>query len=146
MLANHLLGGKTMLWMLDGLVVATSEGATVTREAALWEGTSFDGGFTASVFLSQDPVALDSVGADLLANQPVVKSRNSALAGNLGVENYLHEAALAPAPPSGAAYLDGAGNPAESRGVHEHWNNATERLYSRDRGEAEGIELVRILR
>lgn len=146
LLANHLLGAKTMLWMLDGLVAATSEGATVTREAALWEGAPFDGGFTASVFLSQDPVALDSVGADFLINQPAVTSRNAALAGNLGVENYLHEAALAPAPPSGTAYLDGAGNPAESLGVHEHWNNATERLYSRDRGEAEGIELVRILR
>ncbi len=145
LLANRLLGAKTMLWMLDGLVVATSEGATVTREAAFWEGAPFDGGFTASVFLSQDPVALDSVGADFLINQPAVTSRNAALAGNLGVENYLHEAALADTPPSGAAYLDGAGNPAGSFGVHEHWNNAAERLYSRDRGEAEGIELFRIL-
>ena len=41
---------------------------------------------------------------------------------------------------------DGAGNPVESLGVHEHWNNSVERLYSRDRGESEGIELVRILR
>ncbi len=38
LLANRLLGAKTMLWMLDGLVVATSEGATVTREAAFWGG------------------------------------------------------------------------------------------------------------
>ena len=42
--ANRLLGGKTMLWMLDGLVPATSEGASVTREAAQWEGAPFDGG------------------------------------------------------------------------------------------------------
>ena len=53
---------------------------------------------------------------------------------------------MASAPPSGAAYRDGAGNPVESLGVHEHWNNSVERLYSRDRGESEGIELVRILR
>lgn len=146
LIANHLLGGKTVLWMLDGLVTATSEGASVTREAALWEGAPFDGGFAASVFLSQDPVAIDSVGADFLVNQPAVTSRNAALDGDLGVENYLHEAALAPAPPSGSAYCDGAGNLVESLGVHEHWNNKTERLYSRNRGEAEGIELVRILR
>ena len=146
LLANAHLGAKTMLWMLDGLVTATSEGASVTRDAALWEGSPFDGGFAASVFFSQDPVALDSVGADFLINQPAVTSRNAALAGNLGVENYLHEAALADAPPSGATYLDGAGNPAKSLGVHEHWNNAVERLYSRDRGEGEGIELFRILR
>ena len=77
--------------------------------------------------------------------EPAVGSA-PALEGNLGVENYLHEAALASAPPSGAAYRDGAGNPVESLGVHEHWNNSVERLYSRDRGESEGIELVRILR
>lgn len=142
----RLAGGKTMLWMLDGLVPATSEGASVTREAAQWEGAPFDGGFAASIFLSQDPVAIDSVGADFLINQPAVVSRNAALEGNLGVQNYLHEAALASAPPSGAAYRDGAGNPVESLGVHEHWNNSVERLYSRDRGESEGIELVRILR
>lgn len=146
LLANRLLGGKTMLWMLDGLVTAVSEGASVTREAALWEGAPFDGGFAACIFLSQDPVAIDSVGADFLINQPAVTSRNAALEGNLDVENYLHEAALASAPPSGAAYRDGAGNPVESLGVHEHWNNSVERLYSRDRGESEGIELVRILR
>ena len=146
LLANAHLGGKTVLWMLDGLVPAASEGASVTPEAARWEGAPFDGDFAASVLFSQDPVALDSVGADFLINQPAVTGRNAALAGNLGVENYLHEAALASSAPSGAVYLDGAGSPAESLGVHEHWNNATERLYSRDRGEAEGIELVRILR
>lgn len=146
LLANVHLGGKTVLWMLDGLVPATSEGASVTAEAARWEGAPFDGGFAASLLLSQDPVALDSVGADFLINQPAVTSRNAALDGNLGVENYLHEAALVAAPPSGAAYRDGAGGPVGNLGVHEHWNNAVERLYSRDRGEAEGIELVRILR
>lgn len=146
LLANVHLGDKTVLWMLDGLVPATSEGASVTAEAARWEGAPFDGGFAASLLLSQDPVALDSVGADFLINQPSVTSRNAALDGNLGVENYLHEAALVAAPPSGAAYRDGAGGPVGNLGVHEHWNNAVERLYSRDRGEAEGIELVRILR
>mgnify|MGYP002567188261 CR=1 FL=1 len=110
--------------------------------SALTEGITGD----PSLLLSQDPVALDSVGADFLINQPAVVSRNAALEGNLGVQNYLHEAALASAPPSGAAYRDGAGNPVESLGVHEHWNNSVERLYSRDRGESEGIELVRILR
>ncbi|MEG2533886.1 MAG: hypothetical protein RSB04_12840 [Gordonibacter sp.] len=71
---------------------------------------------------------------------------NAALEGNLGVANYLHEMALAVAPPSDAAYRNSAGDPVESLGVHEHWNNATERLCSRDCGAAEGIELVRILR
>jgi hypothetical protein len=29
-------------------------------------------------------------------------------------------------------------------GVHEHWNNAVDKQYSRDRGLAEGIELVKL--
>jgi hypothetical protein len=29
-----------------------------------------------------------------------------------------------------------------SRGVHEHWNNATARKYSRNLGGKEGIELI----
>jgi hypothetical protein len=29
-----------------------------------------------------------------------------------------------------------------SLGVHEHWNNATERKYSRNMGRKEGIELI----
>lgn len=31
-------------------------------------------------------------------------------------------------------------------GVHEHWNNSTEKLYSRNLGEDEGIELVRLIK
>jgi hypothetical protein len=31
-----------------------------------------------------------------------------------------------------------------SLGVHEHWNNATDRKYSRNLGKNEGIELVTV--
>lgn len=31
-------------------------------------------------------------------------------------------------------------------GVHEHWNNSAEKLYSRNLGKDEGIELVSILK
>ena len=30
-------------------------------------------------------------------------------------------------------------------GVHEHWNNATDKKYSRNLGKGEGIELVSIM-
>ncbi len=30
----------------------------------------------------------------------------------------------------------------ESLGVHEHWNNATDKQYSRNLGKRQGIELV----
>jgi hypothetical protein len=45
-------------------------------------------------------------------------------------------------PASGTIYdPDGRGARA-SLGVHEHWNNATDRKYSRNLGRKEGIELI----
>jgi parallel beta-helix repeat protein len=58
-------------------------------------------------------------------------------------ENYLHEAAMADNPPSGTIYdPEGDGTPLTSLGVHEHWNNAVEKKYSRNLGTGDGIELV----
>ena len=56
----------------------------------------------------------------------------------------IHEAALANNAPSGAEYLDGLGNHLQSLGVHEHWNNATDKQYGRNLGKIEGIELIQI--
>jgi hypothetical protein len=57
----------------------------------------------------------------------------------------LHEAALIPDPCSGATYdPNNDGGLTESLGVHEHWNNATDKQYSRnlDPLNGTGIELV----
>jgi hypothetical protein len=60
------------------------------------------------------------------------------------VDNYLHEAALAQRPPSGTRYAPaGDGKSLQSLGVHEHWNNAEQKQYTRDLGTGEGIELVK---
>ena len=69
-----------------------SEGVSITRENSRWQQAPFNGHYTASVFVSQDPVAIDSVGADLLMDEPTVTSRNGSLRNNPTVENYLHEA------------------------------------------------------
>ena len=37
---------------------------------------------------------------------------------------------------------DGDGNALTSQGVHEHWNNATDKQYTRNLGTGNGIELV----
>lgn len=99
---------------------------------------------TSSVFVSQDPVAIDSVGADFLINEPAVTDRNGALKNNPNVENYLHEAGLVGNAPSGNVYQNGNGENVTNLGVHEHWNNSVEKLYSRNLGEDEGIELVSV--
>lgn len=145
LLATEQLGAKTVLYMLDGLICAPSEGANITLENSQWQQAPFNGGFTASLLFSQDAMAIDSVGADLLMNEPAVTERNGALRGNVGVEGYLHEGALAETgeAPSGTDYAI-EGHDVSNLGVHEHWNNSTDKLYGRNLGEDEGIELVRI--
>ena len=69
---------------------------------------------------------------------------NTVLKDNQNVENYLHEAGLVASAPSGAVYLDGDGNVVGNLGVHEHWNNSTDKQYSRDLGHDEGIELIKM--
>ena len=100
-----------------------------------------NGDYTSSIFVSQDPVAIDSVGADFLNNEPTVTAGNRS-AADITNENYLHEAGLVSNAPSGTTYMDGNDQAVANLGVHEHWNNSTEKLYSRNLGKDEGIELV----
>jgi uncharacterized protein (DUF362 family) len=125
------LGGKTMLYMLDGLYASSHNEGNVIRFA------SFGDTWAASLLASQDPVAIDSVGLDILRNEP----RATEVRGN--ADNYLHEAAQAGKPRSGTIYDPAkTGTRLASLGVHEHWNNASERKYSRNLGRKDGIELV----
>jgi len=126
------LGGKTLLYMIDGLYAAEHQGGPVIRYV------SFDNDWTSTLLVSQDPVAIDSVGLDIIRNEPGATEDKGA-----GTENYLHEAALAHDPPSGTFYdPDSDGEPLASLGVHEHWNNSEERQYSRNLGTGDGIELI----
>ena len=131
LIGHRHLGGKTLLYMLDGLYPAEHQQGNAIRFV------SFGDDWASSLFMSQDPVAIDSVGVDFLRNEP----RATQVRGN--PDNYLHEAALAGKPPSGAVYdPEQDRQPLTSLGVHEHWNNATEKKYARNLGKAEGIELV----
>ncbi len=143
-MANEYLGGRTMLYMLDAIICAPSEGTSITGENSQWQQAPFGGDYTSSILVSQDPVAIDSVGADFLANEPTITEHNGTMAHNPAVENYLHEAGLVADAPSGTIYQNGNGEPVTNLGVHEHWNNAEERLYSRNLGKEEGIELISI--
>jgi hypothetical protein len=131
LLAHKHLGGKTLLYVHDLLYGAASQGSPVIKYQSLGNH------WGSSLFMSQDPVAIDSVGLDFIRNEP-----------NAGEcrgkpENYLHEAALAASPPSGTLYdPDQDGKPVTSLGVHEHWNNAADRQYSRNLGRRQGIELA----
>jgi uncharacterized protein (DUF362 family) len=111
------LGGKTILYLIDGLYAAPHQSVLPER----WE----------------DPVAIDSVAVDFCAAEKTVKLMTG------DVDNYLHEAALAHQPPSGTRYAPaGDGTTLVSLGVHEHWNGPEKKQYSRNLGTGQGIELV----
>ncbi|MFC1854038.1 DUF362 domain-containing protein [candidate division CSSED10-310 bacterium] len=136
------LGGKTILYLIDGLYGGYFAHATPYK----WKMSPFNNDWPSSLFLSMDPVAIDSVAYDfLLAEWPDVVQGGSGSAGSLqgGAEDYLHEAALAHDPPSGTFYdPNGDNSGRQSLGVHEHWNNPDSKLYSRNLGKENGIELV----
>jgi len=132
------LGGKTLLYLIDGLYAGKHAKERAPRK---WNSSGFNGDWSSSLFVSQDPVAIDSVGFDFLWTEWDDAPHRS------GTSDYLVEAALADDPPSGTFYdPDHKGNVArlESLGVYEHWNNPTDKQYSRNLGTGKGIELVKL--
>jgi len=127
-----------MLYLVDGLYGGVHYVEHLPRK---FQSAPFNDDWTSSLFASQDPVAIDSVGLDFLQVDLPEPARMP------GTDDYLHEAALANDPPSGTYYdPDHATNTVRlaSLGVHEHWNNATDKQYSRNLGKNEGIELVKV--
>jgi len=138
--ANH-LGGKTVLFMIDALFGTRDANDPVIEQFAGWKNL-FGGQWSSSFFMSQDPVAIDSVGYDFLRSEFGTFLASSHGGGHeVNADNYLHEAARADNPPSGTVYQPD-GVRLASLGVHEHWNNAKDKQYSRNLNRGgKGIEL-----
>jgi hypothetical protein len=141
------LGAKTMLYVVDGLYGMMTNVGAPRPDRDRWKNL-FNGEWSSCFFMSQDPVAIDSVCLDFLRSE---YPRDLGFSGNkafpLGsirnCDNYLHEAALGtnvrlgPYKPNGVII--------GSQGVHEHWNNPVDRKYSRNLGsQGKGIELVTV--
>jgi hypothetical protein len=134
------LGAKTLLFMVDALYAVQDEGAVVSPNSK-WLSAPFNNGWTSSLFLSQDNVAIESVCLDFIRTEAAINKNDTTVYG--AVDNYLHEAAQADNPPSGTVYRpSGNGPQLQSLGVHEHWNNPIEKNYSKNLGTGNGIELV----
>ncbi|MGB2808228.1 MAG: DUF362 domain-containing protein [Sedimentisphaerales bacterium] len=132
------LGGKTLLYVIDGLYAGKH---AKERSPRKWNSSPFNGDWSSCLFVSQDPVAIDSVGFDFLRTEWDDAPHKS------GTNDYLIEAALAHKPPSGTFYdPDHKGNVVrlKSLGVYEHWNNPKDKQYSRNSGTGKGIELVKL--
>ncbi len=124
------INGKTVLNIIDGLY----SGDRWSSPPHKWRLAPFNGHWPSSFFASQDPVALESVGLDFLRSEmPLIKN----------ADRHLYEAALADHPPSGTVYKPD-GVCLQSLGVHEYWNNAIDKKYSRnlDPAHGTGIELI----
>ena len=144
------IGGKTILYLIDGLWSSTNWGHPPIK----WRMAPFNDDWPSSIFMSQDPVAIQSVGFDFLFKE---FDRDHPTEGDYdpsdnrgpfphyeGTDDFLHQAADATNRPTDFVYdpeNDGSPLP-ESMGVHEHWNNAEDKLYSRNLGLDTGIELV----
>lgn len=131
-------GGKTVLYLVDGLFSGLHPRDPLPQRMKL---APFNNHWPCSLFASQDPVAVDSVALDFLQAEWTDFPRQP------GVDDYLHEAALAGNPPSGTFYDPDHATATKrllSQGVHEHWNNPQEKKYSRNLGSGNGIELVAV--
>jgi uncharacterized protein (DUF362 family) len=127
------MGGKTILFVIDALF---GNDLVDDPPHLKWKMAPFNDAMPSSLLVSQDAVAIDSVGLDFL------RSEWPHLADLSYSDYYLHEAALANDPPSKTFYSpERDGKRCASLGVHEHWNNAIDKKYSRNLGQDRGIEL-----
>ncbi|MFN8206973.1 MAG: DUF362 domain-containing protein [Bacteroidales bacterium] len=135
-LAHKDLGNKTMLFLIDGVY-----GCKLVNgpPGPKWQMAPFSNNWGCSLLASQDPVAIDAVGLDLLRSE-WPDAPDMAFS-----DQYLFEAALIGNPPSKSVYdPQRTGEKFSSLGVMEHWNNVTGMKYSRNLGKKEGIELVQV--
>lgn len=130
------LGGKTMLYLIDGLYGAKAVNGLPKPK---WNMKPFNGNWPCSLLASQDGVAVDAVALDFIAEEwPDAPDMNYA-------DSYLLEAAKADNPPSATTYdPERDGVKLGSLGVLEHWNGADKKQYSRNFGKKTGIELIAI--
>jgi len=131
LMACKYLGGKTLIWMIDGLYGAPS----ATQGPIKWNMIPFNNDWPSSMFASLDPVSIDSVALDLINAEMGVWTNS---------DNYLHEASQANAAPSGISYKPDGVTLTQGLGAHEHWNSSSSMKYSRNLGTGSGIELVRV--
>lgn len=121
-IAHEHLGQKTLLFLIDGTYGSRDVNGAPNPK---WMKEPFNGDWCCSIIVSQDELACDSVGMDLIIGEwPEFGSLNYC-------DEYLREAAQIPAPVSGTVYKYGGKALEKPLGLMEHWNNAKERKYTK---------------
>jgi hypothetical protein len=151
LIGHEKLGGNTVLFVVDGLW----GGIEATDMPVKWQIAPFNNDFPSSLFVSQDEVAVESVCLDFLRAEADVNTYFNNRPFFPAVDDFLHQAATKANWPDSIANSsnkwfafagydpEGDGTFMPSMGVHEHWNNAANKQYSRDLyTNGTGIDLV----
>ncbi len=116
------LGQKCLLFIIDGTYGSRDVNGAPNPK---WQKEPFCGDWACSLIVSQDEVACDAVGADILIGEwPEFGSLNYC-------DEYLREAAMIPNAPSGTVYKQDGKPLTAPLGLMEHWNNQKERQYKK---------------
>jgi hypothetical protein len=142
LMAHKNLGGNAMLYVVDGLWGSTGANLKPVK----FKIAPFNNDWPSSIFMSQDPIALESVCIDLLKAEFTSDKHAETYPQMVGVDDHLHQAADSANWPTGIRYdPENDGTVIGSLGVHEHWNNSIDMQYSRDLEIGAGIQLIKIL-
>ena len=121
-IAHKHLGQKTLFFLIDGTYGSRHVNF---KPYPKWQKPPFNNDWACSIIVSQDEVACDAVAMDLLISEwPEYGSLN-------WCDEYLYEAATIPHPQSGTVYQQDGKPLTKPLGLMEHWNNGTERKYSK---------------
>lgn len=143
LMGHEKLGLNTVLFLVDGLW----GGVEATDMPVKWKMAPFNNDFPSSVFLSQDGVAIESVCLDFLRAEADINPLFNDRPFFPAVDDYLHQAADKSNWPKDFIYdPEGDGTEIPSLGVHEHWNNPTDKMYSVNMGTGNGIELLKVVK
>jgi hypothetical protein len=137
---HNLLSGKNLLIVVDGLYPGEEAGDVPLK----WNSIPFVDDWCSSLFMSFDPVAIESVCHDFLRTEYNGPTIPECRPNWDGVDDYLHQAADSSLWPEGIIYdPDDDGILISSLGVHEHWNDSLHKQYTRNLETGSGIELFK---
>ena len=121
-IAHKHLGQKTLLFLIDGTYGSRDvNGAPAPK----WQKPPFNNDWACSLIVSQDELACDAVGMDILIGEwPEFGSLNYC-------DEYLREAASLPDAPSRTVYKQDGKPVNRPLGLMEHWNNSRDRRYTK---------------
>lgn len=141
-LGHEKMGGNTLLTIVDGIWAGRSWEGYVEK----WQMVPFNGDYPNSIFVSQDLVAIDAVCYDFLLEEYKNKEEDDKHPYMAGTDDYLLQAASPEHWAEGITYdPEDDGISLKSLGVYEHWNNPTDKAYSKNLGTGNGIELLKVI-